>query len=243
MQLCEVTTNDVQDYLTRSRTILLPFGSTEQHGPHLPIGTDTFISEALAREAGNRSGVMVGPTLPVGFSPGLHSHFAGTVSFKAATYLPVIEDMLDSLLAAGFADFLILTGHGMNYGPLKTALMDLLDQRDARAILLGYWELDEIQPLVEEGDGTHCTILETALMLHLRPELVDMSNAVDEYRQTPFLLGRSGSRQISRTGIVAETTKATSEKGRRIFEAAVEGLVRVLGKFDSPELFLPKDES
>jgi len=156
---------------------------------------------------------------------------------SAATYLPVIVDLLDGLLAAGFHDFLLLTGHGLNYSPLKTALLDLLDRRNARAVLLGCWELPEIQPLVEEGDGTHCTIMETALMLYLRPELVDMSKAVDEYRRPRFLLGRAESRQISQTGIVAETTKATSESGRRYFEAAVTGLVRVLQSFDSPELF------
>jgi creatinine amidohydrolase len=239
MQLAEITTNAVQDYLDRKRTILLPFGATEQHGPHLPIGTDTIIAEALARAAGERSGTMIAPALPVGFSPGLHSHFAGTVSFKAATYLAVIEDLLDSLLAAGFHDFLLLTGHGLNYSPLKTALLDFLDRRNARALLLGYWELDEVQPLVEPGDGTHCTIMETALLLYLREELVDMRKAIDEYRRPRFLLGRDYARQISQTGIVAETTKATCEKGRQFFEAAVSGLARVLREFDRPELFVP----
>ena len=77
MQLEEITTYDIQAYREHKKTIILPFGSTEQHGPHLPMGTDTLIAEAIAKEAGKRSQTMVAPVVPIGFSPGLHPHFAG----------------------------------------------------------------------------------------------------------------------------------------------------------------------
>ncbi|MCP4401238.1 MAG: creatininase family protein [bacterium] len=237
MQLKNLTTYDVQKYLERKKTIVLPFGSTEQHGPHLPIGTDAFVAEAIANEAGSRSQTIVAPVAPLGFSPGLHSHFAGTISLRATTYIQLIQDILGSLVKTGFEDFLLLTGHGMNHSPLKTALFDFLNTHNARALLMGYWELDELQLLLEAGDGSHCTILETSIMLYLKPELVDMSKALDEYKQARFLLGSEQIKEISNSGIIAETTKATAEKGKQYFDASVAGMLRVLQSFESEQLY------
>ena len=237
MQLAELTTYQIQDYLERKKTIVLPFGSTEQHGPHLPMGTDAFVAAAIANEAGSRSHTIVAPVAPLGFSPGLHSHFAGTISLKATTYIQLVQDILGSLVNAGFEDFLLLTGHGLNYSPLKTALLDFLDTHNARALVMGYWELDELQPLIEPGDGTHCTILETSLMLYLNAEMVDMSKALDEYKRARVLLGREQIKAVSSSGIIAETTKSTAEKGKQYFEASVSGILRVLKIFESEQLY------
>jgi creatinine amidohydrolase len=237
MQLENLTTYEVQKYLEHKKTIIIPFGSTEQHGPHLPIGTDTFIAEAIARQAGLITQTMVAPVMPVGFSPGLHTHFAGTISLSASTYLMIVQDTLAALLASGFSDFFLLTGHGLNYSPLKTGLLEFLDRHNARALLMGYWELDELQPLIEEGDGIHCTILETSLMLYLKSELVDMQKGVDEYKKARFLLGKDGIREISASGVIAETMKSTREKGKQYYEAVLAGMNRVLKTFDDPKLF------
>lgn len=237
MQLEQMTTYDVQAYLKHKKTIIIPFGSTEQHGPHLPIATDTLIAEAIAKEAGKRSQTIVAPVTPLGFSPGLHPHFAGTITLQAVTYIHVIQDILRSLHNAGFSDFLLLTGHGLNYSPLKTALLDFLNTANARALVMGYWEFEELQPLIEPGDGVHCTILETALMLHLYSDFVDMSKSFDEYKKARFLLGADYMKQISASGIIAETTKATAEKGERYFNAVIAGMVRVLATFDNEALY------
>ena len=237
MKLEHITTYDVQAYLERKKTIIIPFGSTEQHGPHLPTGTDTLLAEAIAIEAGKRSQTIVAPVAPIGFSPGLHPHFAGTITLQAVTYIHLVQDILRSLHKAGFSDFLLLTGHGLNYSPLKTALLDFLNTANARALVMGYWEFKELQPLIEPGDGVHCTILETAMMLHLHGDLVDMSKSFDEYKKARFLLGTDYIKHISASGIIAETTNATAEKGERYFNAAVAGMLRVLSTFDSEMLY------
>lgn len=237
MQLEHMTTYDVHAYLEHKKTIIIPFGSTEQHGPHLPIGTDTLIAEAIAIEAGKRSQTIVAPVAPLGFSPGLHPHFAGTITLQAITYIQMIQDILRSLRKAGFSDFLLLTGHGLNYSPLKTALLDFLNAENARALVIGYWEFEELQPLIEPGDGVHCTILETALMLHLYNDFVDMRKSFDEYKKARFLLGTDEMKRISASGIIAETTKATAEKGERYFNATIAGMLRVLATFNSDAIY------
>ncbi|MBN1877387.1 MAG: creatininase family protein [Anaerolineae bacterium] len=237
MLLQELKHPEIKTYLERKKTIILPFGSMEQHGPHLPTGTDTFVAARLAEEVGKRTGTVVAPVIPVGFSPGVHTLFPGTITLGAHTYISLVHDILSSIVASGFRDMLVLTGHGMNWSPLKTALMEFLNTHDGRALVLGYWETEEVTALMETGDGVHCTILETSMMLYLRPELVEMNKAFDEYRQARFMLGKSDIGQVSHSGIIAETTKSTREKGEAIFEAAVTGLVKKVELFEAGVLF------
>lgn len=125
----------------------------------------------------------------------------------------------------------------MNWPPLKTAMLEFLNKHEARALVLGYWEAEEVASLMEEGDGVHCTILETSMMLYLLPELVEMGKGFDEYRQARFMLGKSEIGQVSGSGTIAETMKSTREKGELIFEAAVRGIVRRVEMLDEGILF------
>jgi len=228
---------EIKAYLEHKKSIIVPFGSTEQHGPHLPISTDTILAACIAEEAGRRTETMVAPVMPVGFSPGLHTLFPGTLTLGAQTYISLVLDIFESIVSSGFRDILVLTGHGMNQAPLKTAMLEFLNKHDGRGWVMGYWEAEEVAALTEKGDGVHCTILETSLMLYLRPKLVEMEKGVDEYRHARFMLGREEVGQVSASGIIAETMKSTSEKGKLIFEAAVEGIVRRVKMFDEGILF------
>jgi len=228
---------EIKAYLEQKKSIIVPFGSTEQHGPHLPTGTDTFVAAHIAEEAGKRTGTVVAPVIPVGFSPGLHPLFPGTITIGAQTYISLALDIMNCIVSSGFRDILVLTGHGMNWAPLKTAMMEFLNKNDARGWVMGYWEDAEVAKLMEEGDGVHCTILETSMMLFLRPELVEMGKGFDEYRQSRFMLGRGEVGQVSISGIIAKTTKSTKEKGQLIFEAAVNGIVKKVEMFDEGSLF------
>lgn len=228
---------EVKAYLEHKKSIIVPFGATEQHGPHLPMGTDTFVATHIAQEAGKRTGTVVAPVMPVGFSPGLHTLFSGTITIGAQAYISLVLDILGSIVASGFRDILMLTGHGMNWPPLKTAMMEFLNNQDARGLVMGYWEDEEVSALKEEGNGVHCTILETSMMLYLRPELVQMDKGFDEYRQALFMLGKKEVGQVSSSGTIAETTKSTKEKGELIFEAAVRGIVKRVELFDEGRLF------
>ncbi len=229
--------SEVQEYLENKKSIILPFGSMEQHGPHLPLGTDTILAAHIANEAGKRTNTIVAPALSVGFSPGLHTKFPGTISIGAQTYISFVLDVFESVIGSGFRDLLVITGHGMNIHPLKTAMLDYLNNHNARAIVLGYWELEDVAKYVEEGDGVHCTILETSMMLYLSPDLVEMEKGINEYRKARFLLGSSEIKQISNSGVIADTLKSSREKGQLIFEAAVNGLIKKVKLFDEGILF------
>jgi creatinine amidohydrolase len=237
MLLQEMKHPEIKDYLEQKKSIIVPFGSTEQHGPHLPMGTDTFVAACIAEEVGKRTRTVVAPVMPVGFSPGLHTLFPGTITIGAQTYISLIEDILGSIVTIGFRDMLVLTGHGMNWPPLKTAMMEFLNTHDGRAMVMGYWETEEVKALMEEGDGVHCTILETSMMLYLRPELVEMEKGFNEYRQTRFMLGKNEIGQVSSSGTIAETMKSTEEKGEAIFEAAVAGIVKKVEMLEEGVLF------
>jgi creatinine amidohydrolase len=228
---------EIKTYLDLKKSIIVPFGSTEQHGPHLPTGTDTFVAASIAKEAGHRTGTVVAPAMPLGFSPRLHTLFPGTITIGAQTYISLVLDIFESIVSSGFRDILVLTGHGMNWAPLKTAMLEFLNHHDARGWVMGYWECDEVAPLIEKGDGVHCTILETSLMLYLRPELVEMDKGLNEYRQARFMLGKKEVHQISSSGIIAETLNSSEAKGKLIFESAVNGVVRKIEMFEKGILF------
>jgi mycofactocin system creatininase family protein len=145
--------------------VVVPIGSTEQHGPHLPLGTDTEVATALAQSlAAARDDVVVAPALPYG-SSGEHAGFAGTLSIGATALALVVVELVRS--ADAFAGVVIVSGHGGNTGPLTSAVATL--HREGRRVLL--WH-----PRVEGGDA-HAGRTETSVMLALRPDLVHMAKA------------------------------------------------------------------
>ena len=115
--------------------------------------------------------------------------------------------------------------------------MEFSNRHDARALVLGYWEAEEVASLMVEGNRAHCTIVETSMMLYLMPELVEMRKGFDEYRRARLMLGREEVGQLSRSGTIAETMKSTREKGALIFEAAVRGIVKREEMLDEGVLF------
>ena len=236
MQIANLTTCDIDDYLKKSKTIILPFGSLEQHGPHLPCGTDTFIAERIALEASKEHQFMVAPVLPFGFSPGLHPQMTGTVTISAITYITLVKEILDNLTRSGFSKFVCITGHGMNFSPLKTAVMDFLNENNGKALVLGYWEIDEVmaeKQKLNDDNGVHCTVMETSMMMYLLPDMVDMGKSIDEYNKTSYLLGKKEIRKISKSGIIANTRNSTVHKGELYFNAAVRGLSRIAKTLDA----------
>ena len=126
--------------------VLVPVGAIEQHGTHLPVGTDTLIVEAITRAAADRSDIAVTvPPHPFGYSPH-HSGVPGTITLSSKTYLGVITDILNSLIDSGFTRLVIVNGHGGNRPLLKTAVTDVEDESDVSVAVVSYWDLvaDEI---------------------------------------------------------------------------------------------------
>lgn len=213
---------------------LWPIASTEQHGPHLPTGTDSIISEAL--QAGLLANpadftLRILPTLTIGASDH-HMAFGGTLSLPPVQYTRVLVQGLRSLLGQGHHWVLLLNSHGGNHAPMLTALAEAAgDFARAHALCggLSYWQVcgeawkAVDPPLVTTRLGHACEI-ETSLILALRPDLVDMERAVDCPFHESIQQGVGSGLQfdeITPNGVIGFPSCASDAKGRQILQIAV----------------------
>ena len=228
-------------------TVLVPVGALEQHGPHLPMGTDAILAERIAGAVAASTGALVAQPITYGYrsqqKSGGGDHLVGTTSLDAATLIGLTRNLVRSLLDQGVQHVVLVNGHYENYQFLyegvDLAIRDLgLGADDGRGVLLlSYWDYVSAQTLeaVYQGsfpgwDVEHGGVLETALMLHLEPELVRMDRAVDH---EPAELPRFDrlpvvSERTPATGCLSAPRGADAAKGRLLFEQVVRDLAEDL---------------
>ena len=226
--------------------IVLPIGATEQHGPHLPLGTDSFIVEHLARAAAQEAratiDVLVAPTLTFGSS---HHHlpFGGTVSMATEHYYSSLRDMTESLIASGFRRVFILNGHGGNHELAQLVVRDLALTHAANLAAASYWEIARAA-LMELGSQAgdvfpgHAGLFETSAILALRPDLVDSplpqrtSEEMERARmpRLPFRAERYGFWE-SIAGHTDSPHEATAERGQQLLAAIVPAIAEAFISF------------
>jgi mycofactocin precursor peptide peptidase len=205
-------------------TLLVPLGATEQHGPHLPLGTDSRIAEVLARVAAARvPGAIVAPTLPYG-SSGEHQDFPGTLSIgAAATELVLVE--LGRSAAETFDRVLFVNAHGGNAAPLAAAVERLrAEGRDADAWAPRF------------GGDAHAGRTETSLLLALAPGRVRDERAAGNGAPLAEVIGRlraDGVRAVSPNGVLGDPVGASAAEGEELLAAAAEDLCATLVAWDS----------
>lgn len=173
--LQEMSWVDVEGYLEDSDMVIIPLGSTEQHGPHLPLGSDYYQSFAMAEEISKRTQVVVAPVLLVGYSE-YHSGFPGTISVKRETMEQLLFECVESLMKYGFRRFMFLNYHGGN-NLIQDGIIHRINQSTpAEAIAIGLGS--PIQQM-DEGEffDWHAGKHETSTLLYLEPDLVRMERA------------------------------------------------------------------
>ncbi len=167
----------------RRGVAVLPLAATEQHGPHLPTGTDSIIAEGLIAEAARRApddlDVVILPVQAIGASLE-HSRFPGTVSLTTAQLIDAIVAAGDSVAKAGLRKLVLVSSHGGNVSAMTAAALECRERFGLLAVTLTFARLGAPAGLVDARElafGVHGGLVETALMLHLRPDLVDMDRA------------------------------------------------------------------
>ena len=231
--------------------ILLPIGQTEEHGPHLPVGCDAFISEEMAKRvaevAKKEMPVLVMPAVWCGFSGKDLFNWPGVISMPPEVVIAVLENICVSLYRSGFKKIVTMNSHGHHVGIARVAARKVAEQCEAVVVVTDIWKMgnEEVTALrqSEPGGCCHSGEYETSLMLHFVKN-VDMAGAKDEpvVSHSKFVSGDNfgpGSKvfwstwkyQKSRTGTYGSPTYATKEKGRKFAEATVAAYIELLREF------------
>lgn len=224
--------------------VLIPVGSLEQHGPHLPLGTDTILSSRFAEGVARQLGALVAQPIAYGYKSqqksGGGNHLSGTTSLDGTTLIGVVRNLVRSFLNQGVRHLILMNGHFENYQFLYEGIDLALDDlgikpgAEQSVLLLSYWDFvsqDTLARVYPDGfpgwDIEHGGVLETSLMLHLEPARVAMDRLVDgpaavlpRFDRLPVVPERTPA-----TGCLSSAAGSSSAKGRLLYGQVVEDLV------------------
>ena len=251
-EYCLNNYQELDEAIQQDAIILLPVGQVEEHGPHLPVGTDTFI----AVETAKRVAEAVRGEIPVLVMPPIWSTYTvdaigkwpGLIKVRTRVVIDLVHDILASLLHMGFSKIVLMNAHGNNPELIKVALRELADEFEAAPILTNIWSMaakrfNEVRQSAP-GGAIHAGEYETSLMLAMGYP-VDMSKAPageslqfesefrarDNFTGTNHVTWSTWKVQQSRTGVFGDPTVATAETGEKVLEATVEEYVKLLREY------------
>jgi creatinine amidohydrolase len=246
----EFTWPEIKQAVAENRVAVLPVGTVEQHGPHLPLVTDVLTAAEMSRMAVERAtgAAVLMPSVYYSFNEH-HMDFPGTIAVAGETIVRYVTDIGVSLARHGFQKILIVNGHGSNVPFLDIAARNITNTSSAIAAMASWWSLipRELLTALREseypGGMAHGCELETSVLLHLRPDLVQMDKAEKDisFQRTEYfywdlqnpspIFFQEWFSRYSRTGTVGDPTKARADKGARFVEAVVERMVALIHEF------------
>ncbi len=235
MKFLELTAPQIREIDRKKTVVLIPIAAVEQHGPHLPTGTDTIICTALTEAVEKRlpETILLTPTMWLGASSH-HLRFGATLSSALPDFIATLREIAGSLLGDGFRRLLFVNGHGGNVDPLHVALREIQPSfHDALLAGGSYWATaDDLIADAMEGDHKtvgHACEFETSMILHLRPELVDEAKLADAGKLVPGAINglfvSRDMKQRTNEGCTGRPDLATAEKGKALFEGITARLV------------------
>lgn len=227
--LDELTWIDVAAHLARDPRLIIPVGALEQHGPHLPLGTNLLIAERIATDLSNTFGVLRAPAMHYGVNVNADTAFAGTATLLQKTLHRALNELLASWESHGIGEFIIITAH--RYEPHLDALATLITDH-ARVRVISIWDVDIADLLQVQSGPLHAGEAETSVMLFLYPDLVRMDRARN-YDPSPRSPSAHQADSLpvpppESAGVVGYPTAASVLKGEAIYQrllGAIRGAV------------------
>ncbi|QJP15661.1 creatininase [Starkeya sp. ORNL1] len=249
VRIADLTWYDFAARVKDDPIVFLPTGSVEQHGPHLPLFTDVILPVAVAEAVAAKLGGLVAPPVTYGYKSqpksGGGNHFPGTLSLDASVFISLVRNIINELARHGVRKVVLFDGHMENQWFLvEAADLALRDQRaegvhDLKIVKLGYWEFitkATEAALFPEGmpswELEHAAVMETSVMLHLRPDLVRVDKIPDHPAASfpPYDVYPFDTTPIPPDGVLSSAKPASAEKGAIVIEQVVPDIAASLAK-------------
>ncbi|BBY74556.1 creatinine amidohydrolase [Mycolicibacterium parafortuitum] len=228
---CDMNRDDVAAAARSGAVAVLPLGAIEQHGAHLPTGTDALLAVAATAAAVARTGDVLLPAVAYGCSLGHTARWPGTVSLSVETLTAIVTDIGRWVLTSGFRKLVVINSHATNGPSAQSALLTLRHEHPAlRTCFASLYDISAEAHAGYFSDATdpHANVAETSMVLHLDPGLVMLDRAVDEEDRTAGRVLTYPMPDVTHSGVVGRPTSASAQTGTALFTAVVDGVTRLL---------------
>jgi creatinine amidohydrolase len=234
--LDELSWTDVAAHLARDPRLIIPIGALEQHGPHLPLGSNVLIARHISYDLSQHFGVLRAPTMYYGVNVGSERAYAGTASLSQKTLHRALNELLAAWELHGIREFILITAH--RHEPHLDALATLTTH-EARVRVVSVWDVDIADLLLEQPGPLHAGEAETSVMLYLYPKLVRMDRARD-FELAPeafarYIRGQLPTPPTGGAGVVGHPTLANAEKGSAIYARILSAIRNAVFLARDPE--------
>ncbi|MBX5321310.1 MAG: creatininase family protein [Candidatus Bathyarchaeota archaeon] len=229
--LHEMSWTEAKEYFSKNDIAIIPVGSNEQHGPQNPLGTDHLIAKTIAEETAKRTGAICLQVIPFGVSHH-HRQFWGTVYVSPKTFKKYVKEVCLALNYYGVRKIVIVNGHGGNLNALTELARELREKRIFVSVFQWWPVASKLLPNIFKSDERgHAGAEETSMNLALHPHLVSVDKAVDEEIrkhavETEGITLPLDTADYTGSGVFGKSTTASAEKGRKVFEAVINELVK-----------------
>lgn len=236
------TWSEIEEFLSRSKAVVVPIGSNEQHGPTGLLGTDWLCPEIIANEAQKAGDILVAPTFNIGMAQH-HLDFPGTIALRPSTFMAAIGDWCRSLAHHGFERIYFLNGHGGNVATIEAAFSELYAEasyagrpRGFACKLKNWWELRGVMGIAQRqfptGHGSHATPSEIAVTQWAYPDAIKAANYAPQIAPTgPIREARDFRARYADGRMGSDPGQATPEKGGELVAAAAKALIEDVAEF------------
>lgn len=227
----ELTRDEVGAAAQSGAVAILPVGAVEQHGPHLPTGTDGLLAERVVAAAVARTGDVALPPLVYGCSLGHTDRWPGTLSLSVSTMTEVVNDIGRWVYASGFRKLVVVNSHATNGPPCQSSLLVL--RHELPLMRTRFVSLYDVTAQASQGyrldaEDPHANEAETSMLIHLAPELVHQDRAVDEVDRTVGRVLTYGMPHVTVSGVVGRPTDASAASGQALFDHIVDAVAALL---------------